>query len=97
MFVEKIEHLYLRVEIKTLKSAVDFPCNVDPKTPYPSPPSISFSCGGQIPTTALLVTSPSFPINYDFLKLDKIYFSYYYLDCIYKLWNSAPSVNIEIS
>jgi len=31
--------------------------------------------------------------NYDFLKLDKIYFFYDYLDCIYELWNFTPNGN----
>jgi hypothetical protein len=44
-----------------------------------------FLCKRQVCTT-----------NYDFLELDKIYLSYDYLNCIYKLWNSTPSSNIKL-
>jgi hypothetical protein len=36
-------------------------------------------------------------MTYDFLDLDKICFSYDYLDCIYELYNFAPNGNINTS
>lgn len=43
------------------KLTTTFPCGINPKTPYPPPPSISFSRMGEIPAIVLPITSLSFP------------------------------------